>query len=438
MKNKDDSSRQANQLRRRAEQIARKEAARPPGNLETLEPEKTRQMFHELQVHQIELELQNEELRQSQAELDAARARYFDLYDLAPVGYVTLGERGLILEANLTSANMLGVARGELSKQLLSGFVIKEDQDIYYRYRKQLLETGESQACELRMVRKDGTQFWAHLDATVMENAGGLPVSRVTISDITVHKHAEDVIEKLNKELEDRILELKIKNKELETFSYAISHDLMTPLIAIEGFSRILIKKYSHQLDIKGQDHLMMINESSKRMNQLIVDLHDFFRLGRKNIQPKTIDMEKTVNDIVRDFKSMFPDDAFRVELGALPTAQADQKMIRQVLINLIGNAIKYSRPKSGAVVQIGGLTEKERNIYFVKDQGIGFSMEYADKIFKIFERLHCEDEFEGTGIGLAIVKRIIQMHGGDVWAEGVVDEGATFYFSLPRRESAE
>ncbi|MBU4580940.1 MAG: HD domain-containing protein [Proteobacteria bacterium] len=190
-------------LRRRAEGIARGKAFRIPENMESLSVEAARQMLHELRVHQIELEMQNEELRRVQAELDAARARYFDLYDLAPVGYFTLSEKGLILEANLTAATLLGVARGALVKQPIFRFLLPEDQDIYYRHRTQLFEThlassgqaGEPQACELRLVKTDGTAFWGHLAATAAQDADGAPVCRVVLSDITDRKRAKEELQ---------------------------------------------------------------------------------------------------------------------------------------------------------------------------------------------------------------------------------------------------
>jgi len=178
-------------LRRRAEEIARGKAAQPPDRIETLSREEIRRTLHELRVHQIELEMQNEELRRAQVELDAARARYFDLYDLAPVGYCTVSEEGLIREANLTAASLLGVARGALVGQRLTGFILPQDEDIYYLHRKQLFETGEPQACELRMVKRDGTAFWARLEATAAEDPGGEPVCRVVMSDNPERQRAE-------------------------------------------------------------------------------------------------------------------------------------------------------------------------------------------------------------------------------------------------------
>jgi diguanylate cyclase (GGDEF)-like protein/PAS domain S-box-containing protein len=197
---------QAITLQRNAEKIAREKADWSPKKQEALSPEETLRILHELQVHQIELEMQNDELRRTQTELDGSRARYFDLYDLAPVGYVTVSEQGLILEANLTAATLLGVSRGTLVKLLLTRFILKEDQAIYYLHRKQLLDTGEPQMCELRMVKKDGTAFWAHLAATVAKDKGGVTVYRVVMSDITAHKQAEEALH----ESEQRYLELSI------------------------------------------------------------------------------------------------------------------------------------------------------------------------------------------------------------------------------------
>ena len=179
-------------LRKRADAIARGKTALSRENIEAMTPEEIQRMLHELQVHQIELEMQNDELRRTQAELEAARARYFDFYELAPVGYFTLAENGMILEANLTTATLLGMAREALVKQPITRFIHKEDQDIFYLHRKQLFATGEPQTCELRMVKNDGTAFWAHLAATVAQDADGAPVCRLVLSDITERRFREN------------------------------------------------------------------------------------------------------------------------------------------------------------------------------------------------------------------------------------------------------
>ena len=209
MTDKDRRPGDAANLRQQAEEVAREEAAPSPQGLEPLSPEETRRTLHELRVHQIELEVQNEELRRAQAELDAARARYFDLYDLAPVGYCTVSEEGLILEANLTAATLLGVARGALGKRPLNRFILKEDEDIYYLRRKELFETAAPQACELRMVKTDGTQFWARLESTAARDEGGAPVLRVVLSDITDRKRAEATLQEKVEELRQALDQIK-------------------------------------------------------------------------------------------------------------------------------------------------------------------------------------------------------------------------------------
>jgi len=208
-------------LRKRAEEIAREKAARMPENVEALSPDEVRQTLQELHVHQIELEMQNDELRRAQGELEAARARYFDLYDLAPVGYCTISEAGLIMEVNLTAANMLGVARSTLVKQPLTRFILPGDRDIYYRHRKLLFETGAPQTCEMRMVKKDAAPFWAQMEARLAQNAEGAPVCRAVVSDITARNRVEAELQQVHDELGHRVTErteaLRRANEERRT-----------------------------------------------------------------------------------------------------------------------------------------------------------------------------------------------------------------------------
>ncbi|MBA4391419.1 MAG: hypothetical protein C0399_10855 [Syntrophus sp. (in: bacteria)] len=342
-----------------------------------------------------------------------------------------IGPDARLLYVNDITCRVLGYSREELLSMTIHDIDNNFPAHEWPRRWEGLKKRG-SITFESTHYTKEGAAIPVEITSNYLEYRGR-EYNCAFARDITERKHAQETVQALNKELEQRVVELKIINKELETFNYSVSHDLRAPLIAIEGFSRILIEKQSHHLDAKGQHLLNMINKNTKKLNELIIDLLDFFGLGRKNIKAVTIDMEKMVNDIISDFKSMFPEDAFRVAFNALPTAQGDRKMIRQILINLMGNAIKYSRPKGTAVIEIGGWVEKEKNVYFVKDHGIGFPMEQADKIFEVFERLHSTDEFEGTGIGLAIVKRVVHKHSGNIWVEAKTDEGATFYFSLPK-----
>ncbi len=255
----------------------------------------------------------------------------------------------------------------------------------------------------------------------------------LAIEDITERKKAEDEIKKLNKDLKRRAIELEAAYKELETFSYSISHDLRTPLIVIGGFSRVLLEKYSTHLDAKGQQFLSIIHSNADKMLQLIDDLLTFSRSEHQQMKPSDIDMGELAKAVFEELKSIIPEQTLRLDIKTLPPAHGDRSMIRQVFVNLLSNAIKFTRPKGAGVIQIDCTVKENQNTYWVKDNGVGFDMRVAGELFGVFQRHHTVDEFEGTGIGLAIVQRIIQRHGGEVWAEGGVNKGATFYFTLPR-----
>ena len=255
----------------------------------------------------------------------------------------------------------------------------------------------------------------------------------LAIEDITEQKRAEGKVQALNQELEQHITELQVVNEELKTFSYAVSHDLKAPLVTIGGFSRRLLEKYGDSLDEKGQQYLKMINTSSIRMEELIRGLLSFFSSGREAVNFSSLKMEKIVWEVFNQLKGMCPKRTIHLHVETMPDLKGDEAMITQVLVNLLSNAIKYTRPREIAVIYVGGWTEAERNVYYVKDNGIGFLIEDADKLFNAFERLQQTEEFEGTGLGLAIVKRVIERHGGLVWAEGKTGEGATFNFTIPK-----
>ncbi len=250
--------------------------------------------------------------------------------------------------------------------------------------------------------------------------------------EINERKRAEKEIRKLNEDLERRTIELEAANKEMEAFSYSVSHDLRTPLIVIVGFSRKLSGEHSGHLDPKGQHYLNIIRESAQKMYQLIDDLLGFFHLRHQKIDLSNIDMGGLAKVLFEELKNIAPERMLRLTIKPLPPCWGDQAMIRQVFMNLLSNAIKFTRFKETGVIEIGGRIKNGENIYYVKDNGAGFDMEKANKLFGVFERLHNAQEYEGTGLGLALVQRIIHQHGGRVWAEGKVNGGAIFYFSLP------
>jgi signal transduction histidine kinase len=243
-------------------------------------------------------------------------------------------------------------------------------------------------------------------------------------------------IEKRDKELEQRVkertAELEASNRELESFSYSVSHDMRAPVRAVSGFTHILTTSYSSVLDEEGRQTLKMIDNQANRMGQLIDDLLDFSRLGKKEIQKNKVDMTALAKEAETEvLKAKEQTKIAEIIIDNLPPAFCDRNLIRQVFINLISNALKYSEPKPQPKIHIGSFLKNGKNIYFVKDNGVGFDMKYYNKLFGVFQRLHSQEEFKGTGIGLAIVQKIVIRHGGIIWAEATPNEGATFYFSL-------
>jgi two-component system, sensor histidine kinase and response regulator len=245
---------------------------------------------------------------------------------------------------------------------------------------------------------------------------------------------ADEQIKQLNLELQQNLSQLEATNHELESFSYSVSHDLRAPLRAINGYSKILEEEYLHQFNEDSKHLLEIIQENAIKMGKLIDDLLEFSRLGRKELRTTEINMNEMVEHIVNEInKSALY--KFGLQLNDLLPAQADYSLLTQVWINLVSNAAKYSSKKDDSAIEIGCYDQENEIVYYVKDNGAGFNMEYADKLFGVFQRLHSTQEFEGTGVGLAIVQRIIIKHGGRIWAESEVNKGATFSFSLPKSQ---
>ena len=252
-------------------------------------------------------------------------------------------------------------------------------------------------------------------------------------------KQTEEKLHQFNAELEQRVAErtreLQGVNSELEAFTYSVSHDLRAPLRAVSGFSRMVLEDYSSQLDAEGHRMLGVIHSEASRMGLLIDELLAFSRIGRQPIERQPIDMERLAKDVFDELAAGCPERKIHLDLQHLPSARGAGAMIRQVWVNLISNAIKFTKNRDIAEIQIGSLVDNDGDsVYYIKDNGAGFDMRHAEKLFGVFQRLHSQQEFPGTGVGLALVQRIIQRHGGRVWADSKPDEFATFSFTLPKQ----
>jgi PAS domain S-box-containing protein len=290
---------------------------------------------------------------------------------------------------------------------------------------------------EYRIVRKDGAVRWVRNTPVPQYGPDGSLVSHDTlIQDITERKRAEEEVRTLNEELEQRVTvrtsELAAANRELEAFAYSVSHDLRAPLRAITGFGRILVEDHAAKLDTEGQRVVGVIIENTNRMGRLIDDLLSFSRLSRTAISTRPVNMESLARSVADELLALEPGRQIELQIGRLHPAAGDAAMLRQVLVNLLGNSLKFTRTRPVARIEVSSAVDGAMRTYTVRDNGVGFDMAYVDKLFRVFQRLHLTTEFEGTGIGLAIVARVVDRHGGKAWAESVEGEGATFWFTLP------
>jgi PAS domain S-box-containing protein len=365
-----------------------------------------------------------------------AESRCQRMVDTATEGIMTLAPDGAITFLNGKTAEMLGYSCEEMLGRPLTDFAGEEKEKDCLRI--EFLRRGVAIGRERRLRRKDGETMWTLISAAPLgDGCGHNDGVLAMLTDITERKLAEARILQINQELEQRVSQrtaaLEAANKELEAFSYSVSHDLRAPLRTVSAYSQILLEDHQASLDAEARRCLDTIRQGAARMNSLIDDLLAFSRMSRSAVAQEPIDMAAMAREVFAELSAVAPDRNIRLILSDLPPARGDSAMVRQVFSNLLGNAIKYSSPRPETVIEVSGKAETGENLYRIKDNGVGFDMSCADRLFGVFQRLHSAREFEGTGIGLALVKRIVERHGGRIWAKGVVNEGATLCFTLPQ-----
>jgi len=368
---------------------------------------------------------------EAEEKIKASELKYRTLIEQASDAIVVSQTDAGILEVNTSAEKLFGYTKEELVKMKLDDLVIQEDFETDLPLTNQL--TGQGLPVnERRIKRKDHILLDVEISAGIISGDRVLGIFR----DITKRKETEKEIAELNESLEEKVKErtgqLQEVNSDLESFNYSVSHDLRSPLQVISGYTSILLKKYGDQLNEEAQRLLQGIKGYTKQMSLIMESLLNLSRLGRASVEIAPCNMNEIVEEVISELIVVF--EAKRAEIAVLPmpVTSCDSGLIKQVWLNLISNAVKFSKQKEVPVIEIGSVDKAQELVYYVKDNGAGFDMKYVDTLFGLFHRLHNAAEFEGTGVGLTIVHRIITKHGGRIWAEGEVNEGATFYFTLP------
>lgn len=377
--------------------------------------------------------------KKAEEALRESEEKFRSAIEYSAIGIAIVAIDGMCLKVNKALEDTLGYSEEELLLSNLQSIThpedIEKDRD---ELRRLLSGAADTYMVEKRFLHKSKNIIWTQINATVVKNPQGKPLYFIfQLQDITTRKRSEQEMVDINADLERlvkvRTEKLEAANRELEAFTYSMSHDLRAPLRSINGYAKILREDYYARLDNDGNEIIQIVINNAKRMGLLIDDLLEFSRMGRLAIKKTLASMNPMVENVLAELTAFEEKRDIRFNIHPLAASEVDMQMIKQVWINLLSNAIKYTRKTAIAQIEVGSYTEENAVTYYVKDNGVGFDMQYAHKLFGVFQRLHKAGEFEGTGVGLALVKRIVTMHDGRIWAEGKPNQGAAFYFSIPK-----
>jgi len=372
--------------------------------------------------------------KRAEEALQASEAKFRGLLEGAATPIVGVNSQGLIVLVNAATERLFGYAREELLGHPLETLVPERFREAHgghrMRYATQPSTRPMGLCMELFAKRKDGSEVPVEISLSPAETQEGLLVMAIII-DISARKQAEA-------RLKQQAAELQAVNAELEAFTYSVAHDLRSPLRRIDGFAQLLVEEHSGGLPEDAQHCLDRVREGTRHMGQLVDDLLNLARVGRKEVNLQVTGLGSLVQAVVTELQRETGDRAIEWKIQSLPFVECDPSLLKVVFTNLLSNAVKYTRPRPQAVVEVGTVKQDGQPVIFIRDNGVGFSMKYADKLFGVFQRLHRQEDFEGTGVGLATVQRIVHKHGGQVWAEAELDKGACFYFTLGTQQTSE
>jgi PAS domain S-box-containing protein len=373
------------------------------------------------------------ELESANQALHASEELFRRLFAESPIGTAMVGLDQRLTLVNQALCGLLGYDARELLHLSLRDITDPEEPPAESALVAETIRAGNpGRRLTKRFVKKTGEIVWGEVTTTALRDAGGCPISiLVMIEDVTERRRHDEQVSRLNRELGMRVGELTAVNQELESFNYSISHDLRAPLRHIDGFSKILLEEHAAQMSDAARRYVDVVCAAARRMGRMVDALLELSRTSRKELTRRRTSLRPLVEDVVEDMMTGLAGRRIEWLIGALPDLDCDPILTRQVFANLLSNSAKFSRPRSPAVIEISCTTYQGVPSLFVRDNGVGFSMTYSGKLFGAFQRFHRAEEFEGTGIGLATVWRIVQKHGGRIWAEAELDRGATFYFTL-------